>query len=714
MHAIIVDDNDAFREALADEPRSAVPEAKRAPLSVRADHTPRQIAEDAAAQASDDDAVVFINVNLKCRGHARQDQAGVEVLKTLRLTERFGDEENLLRDAHCVLYSFQNVEQLLRKKPSSLMICSDGVTFEQLPSDFSELDLPALATKMAPADDLDEFLRGEFTLPDERHSWANWWAARQMMKLYFFEKVEDVSIEQLEGRLANLPSPSGLSPSFQIDKDEGTVSMVEVHEDVEDTQIRNALYLFDRSSAFANELSRADREELGVHREIINQNGLRIGLIDDEAQTFSRGSGVGWQSVYSCVLFDGAHRVDDLLGAQHMDVDLNSQGGSGLEALLECLDNGFDFSSYACIFLDLRLFEDSTQPGEVANTSGVQVLAKIRELEPALPVIMTTASNKLSSFFEIAETGADAYWVKQGVDEQRTPREAIANYTRLLKLTAAAMGSEYQFARSFAEKVQELKNEPSPWWTSKEWIYCNADNYKHTTADQDTVGRILADSVEMLRAYLSETKMQPKGRDQSEAFWASAIVQQLANVVEVIHNIDHGNTDPLKDSKRGENMRHDQIALYLTYIRHNASHHKSFEGFAFEDIAFYVELLMLWLNNEEYAEGVRGEFVYHNDEWHKMDKFIDGWSFDGFVGPDDYSGHQLLRLYLMVAWWLEELSYESEQTISASDRQRLGEKLKQITKRRKADCDEWEKVKTRFTDDSGNAVDVEEKLRAYL
>jgi len=719
MQAIVVDDQEEFASKLGSQIREREPDADVVSIPIGSQQSPRTIAAEVVRQSGSENAVVFINVNLKCKDGARQDQAGVEVLKFLRLTERFDGEGNDVRDAHCVLYSFQSIEQLLREKPSSLIICSDGVTFKQLPSDFAELDVRALSkdeSEKAPVDDLDEFLRGEFTLPDERHSWANWWAARQMMKLYYFEKIHDASQNQV-GRYGNLPAPSGIQPSVQ--SDEGTFSMTEVAEEVKNPQVRNALYLFDRSSVFENEIDDEDRSRIQEYRSEIKKSELKIGLIEDEAQEIKRNpsaESIGWKKVYSYVLLDNEYQVVDLLDEDNMNVDIEYSGGGVLNNLLRSIKE-FNFDSYACIFLDLRLIEDSSNPEEVSDMSGVKVLERIRDAEPSIPIIMTTASNKLSSFFEISKTGADAYWVKQGVDERRTTREAIENYNRLLNLTSNALGEKYQFVRQFEKAVRELDDKPNPWWIDKEWRYCEVEEYKRTQVDKNDVIRVLYNSVTMLRTYISETQMKDV-KKQSETFWVSAIIQQLSNIMERIHNLENGATFPLKPkhsfrrSEKPKNYRHDQIALYLMYLRHNASHQKGFEKFDFQDIAFYVEFLLVWLNNEKYAEGVRG--TYSRGEWRGVKWFINNWSNDR---RSDYSGYQLLRLYVSISWWLNKLEQNADNSLSEEDKNRLKTRLMKITRERVSFCRQnrdWEDVKSRFVDHDEELIDIEKELPEYL
>lgn len=69
------------------------------------------------------------------------------------------------------------------------------------------------------------------------------------------------------------------------------------------------------------------------------------------------------------------------------------------------------FSLYALIFLDLRL-EQSDKERAIEQISGIRLLKQIRELNPGIPIIIFTASEKVLSYRTAMELGADGYWIK--------------------------------------------------------------------------------------------------------------------------------------------------------------------------------------------------------------------------------------------------------------------------------------------------------------
>ena len=115
----------------------------------------------------------IINSNYKAKGILRSQNKGIRLLKFLRL-------HNLRQ--HCVLFSLFSREQLMAQDPRNLIIFSEGVTFIRLPYDFSLLNVPGLVAKKSP-EDLSIYFKAEYTLPDNRHFFANWWGVLQLWKV---------------------------------------------------------------------------------------------------------------------------------------------------------------------------------------------------------------------------------------------------------------------------------------------------------------------------------------------------------------------------------------------------------------------------------------------------------------------------------------------------------------------------------------------------
>jgi len=67
---------------------------------------------------------------------------------------------------------------------------------------------------------------------------------------------------------------------------------------------------------------------------------------------------------------------------------------------------------YDLVILDLRLerlLDKDRIPSEI---SGVQVLRRIKEIDPSIPVLMFTASEKVMNYQQAMDLGASGYWIK--------------------------------------------------------------------------------------------------------------------------------------------------------------------------------------------------------------------------------------------------------------------------------------------------------------
>ncbi|MCL5028477.1 MAG: response regulator, partial [Bacteroidetes bacterium] len=81
------------------------------------------------------------------------------------------------------------------------------------------------------------------------------------------------------------------------------------------------------------------------------------------------------------------------------------------------------------ILLDLRLFPayDELHRHDVEKMSGALLLKMLREEYLGIPIIVTTASNKVWTYAKLIELGADAYWIKEGLDEKYDVNDSKSN-----------------------------------------------------------------------------------------------------------------------------------------------------------------------------------------------------------------------------------------------------------------------------------------------
>ena len=113
---------------------------------------------------------------------------------------------------------------------------------------------------------------------------------------------------------------------------------------------------------------------------------------------------------------------------------------------------------YDLVFLDLRLQpQDKDKP--IEEITGIKILERIKELNPAVPVIVFTASEKALTHKKALELGADGYWIK-GVSSGDELRKIIVN---CLKNQYITINSKEIRLRDLWVKIKQVE--------SKEKIY---------------------------------------------------------------------------------------------------------------------------------------------------------------------------------------------------------------------------------------------------
>jgi len=562
--ALVADDTATVVEAIL--AANIVPD----PTFLRVNDTvhPREIARRIAT-AQPMPSVVLLNVDLLCAGHRRGLHGGIEVLKYLRLAETFDGMPNQGRLIHCVMYSFRSLEGLIREKSANAVLCSKGCSFRRLPFDITQLALLSLARETAQLSEWRQVLRGPVALPDDRHSWANWYAAWQLLRIHALASAVP----------AHLASDGLVLPNGP-------------HE-------RDAMFAYgvppDLPAAVAEKEPLARRLRASIVAQLDANGPTRcIALIDDQAAHIDRRTSFGWHWVHASVLGLPEDRLVDVWGKLQVEV-----GGTDCDAIRRRLDeSGMDLANCACVLLDLRLAGERGLAEDGRQLTGVAVLAWIRERWPTIPVIVTTASNRAQSVETLLHLGADAYWVKRGLDERSTASDLVDGYIELLRLVSAATSSQYQFMRTFGALLHEWEGRPGRWWNQRSLAPWFANlPAKEQSNRTELIDSMVRDIVRMLRQFLHRTVMASGHKDSmSSHVWIASIVQHAGKVLECLHATDRhppgtasraviGEGYAIERSDRLEkgrgrvagkkkwiNGHKDGFGCYLMAVRNGASH----------------------------------------------------------------------------------------------------------------------------------------------
>ncbi len=146
--------------------------------------------------------------------------------------------------------------------------------------------------------------------------------------------------------------------------------------------------------------------------------GKRILYIDDEWKK-------GWKEVmeklfekaeFKCLEIDKNMHRDNILGIAKTEIDKQA---------------------WDLILLDLRLSECDYEKSD--GFLGEEILEHIKAINPVLPVIMFTASNKARTIDRLYEKGADGCFIKHGPSDSRAPDVVEESVKAFLKAIETAM-----------------------------------------------------------------------------------------------------------------------------------------------------------------------------------------------------------------------------------------------------------------------------------
>jgi len=355
------------------------------------------------------DDVILNYVNLRFHNSKRTEQTGIELLIWLRLNGIMN---------HCVLFSFETIHSLLNRQPKYLIATSKGTSFVQRPFDLNKIDLIELQDKKAEIENLKSCLKAAFDTLELRHRLANiygLWFLFNTHNHYFPNEKLDFSIFPKEFR-SNFNSLQLEISKFLIQKN------------------------------FSSTLSSDLINKIISLKAKIRNKKPNILYIDDKAD-------LGWAELIKRVLFqnDIQSHFNVLIPIVADFKNINS-----FKNLVDDVRNRiYNCGNYIdCVFLDLRLADEEGEIGDINNLSGIKLLNAIHKLFPALPIIITTASNKAESVKKVFQEGAEALWTKPGLENIHGEKNYLTEYFELLKYTEQALNKYSTITEKHIVKAQ--------------------------------------------------------------------------------------------------------------------------------------------------------------------------------------------------------------------------------------------------------------------
>jgi len=589
----------------------------------------------------------LINVNYSSENIARADNAGILFLKYLRLNHF---------NQHCVLYSFLSREQLMLQDPHNAIIFSEGVTFIRMPEDLDKLPFEDLKKRKAP-DDLSDYFKAEFRLPDDRHFFANWWGVLQLWKIQMSverlagkTKIEEIELgfkgslheknsyiglvaqyvkgakdedfdrklsiilaeqkvhssgedkdkydtleeiddlredlatfeyqlsilksqkqEELSTYLGKLKSKIKLfSDPLQLRINEVLTKMEEVNVNIE--QDKKYLELLEEikseKSLIYENRRKVNRNLESVIRKLQSQakfitnefdlskirtkfseNPPVILFVDDQADD-------GWSSVFQRIIYGGENKNFIVIQPSKDDT---------IQNIADKIVGVTNSKPVSLLIMDLRLLGERNNLN-INDVSGIKVLEILKDYWFPCPLLITSASNKIISFKETKNLGANAYWTKQGLDEDNTDESTVNNYLRFIDLVHTLCYHEdlVLLNKKIWKNINRINNENSLfWWEKKFWTQ---DILKATIETKNGQEEFLftkqqsASKSEIVEALISAADSFESSINQCiqkstpithESSLISLIILKFTQTLELIHSVDYFNdTLPLKTKMR--------------------------------------------------------------------------------------------------------------------------------------------------------------------
>jgi CheY-like chemotaxis protein len=343
---------------------------------------------------------------------------------------------------------------------------------------------------------------------------------------------------------------------------------------------------FDVSDNFKNEISKF---------RFSGKNKCRIIYVDDNA-------GKGWSEMFQILIY-GSKQTDNIFKWID-DTDKH------IDTLYEEIKTQISKIDPHLVLLDLRLKNESGTYLNVEEISGTNILRKIREGFPGLPVMMTTASNKVWSYQTLLNLGADAYWMKEGIDVSASlsvmerANYSIDNYRNFLRMINALSGDKYQFLKKYSLDISEIVRDSAQWWLNPEWCNHATDTYrKELQVDAKVITQILYDTLIIIRDYLRMEFIQSEHEKVLNIWmYPTLIIQNLAKIIEYIHGVTQTGIPTTHYIKE---TRGDVDAGELLRIRGYASHYNDAKNVDYESVKdFTVRLVMYLQKKPEFRVGL--------------------------------------------------------------------------------------------------------------
>lgn len=555
----------------------------------------------------DYDAVI-INMEASFFKDSLEYEKVVEIIFRLRIKYNFGKP--------IILMGFQNLLSVLKQIPKATVLNAYHVYFVDLLSDLTSIE--NILTKTIDLDKKqirDEYLdhaKNYFDLTSIRHEEANWFCIKTLYDYY--NQINNESIpypKKLENKLNELNYV--LASFIYLKKELKIVNYKsgEVTSNV-DKLIKTKLNLEEekkRKEELINDgvlesldkwcknynipidqiaqinfnnlieetpLIKSDFDAANRNQKIAERSLLRFDNRISELEETIRNLGIQDVNVLLIddLANDGFYEIyKKILKDQNLvncEIRRNKQNDNFTEALDSLKDHCTRYiveQAIDIILLDLNLFPKNDENKSLENKSGIKLLKFIKTEYPWIPVIITSASNKIWTINKISQLKADAYWIKEGLDNNWSSNESHTNYKKLIELVKSTKNIEFKALKTLYEILKYVEITENQWWKSGNWR-----NGEQRESNSKLIKDCLLKTINQLTRHCKDFVMNFNYVEENEASKISlaSIFNNIGIITEAVLNIDMENFNQNKSLylKKTPNYQLDEIKE----LRNKASH----------------------------------------------------------------------------------------------------------------------------------------------
>lgn len=334
----------------------------------------------------------------------------------------------------------------------------------------------------------------------------------------------------------------------------------------------------------------------------LQKENSKILYIDDQANE-------GWSSVFKLMIY-GENDPENNYQVYVPEKDSNID-----TIISDCYlkMKEFEGSKPDLVILDLRLQGEKGHVADLSELSGIKVLKALKNgyttsingreqnLKPiCCPIMVVTASNKTSTTQTIISKGADAYWIKEGLDNRFSLNDSAINYWEFIaKVYTLCCTENYILLRKMKETFGGFY-QFTYWWENK-------DRFKNklytkearlNTIPKDYVALILKDSILITESMLRENLLKGFSKSISSSI-PSLLVVRLFQIIEQIHEEIYEKSNkyiPIKHLVENHHYNEELIVISkILEIRNTSTHNISL---TIKELELFYDILIKYLQTK--------------------------------------------------------------------------------------------------------------------